>query len=134
MEFVKGYPPNIEKIRAALRTVAPNVFFTYGDKIYSTLSEKQLTPALWAHEKVHCRQQLEIGVETWWDRYLAEPPFRFQQELKAHEAEFAAFCEIERDKNRRAEMLGFIAKRLAGPMYGKLAPFDQCKSLIKAAA
>lgn len=134
MEFVKGYPPNIDQIRATFGSVAPNVFFTYGDRIYSMLGEHQLTPALRVHERVHSDQQLAMGVEPWWERYLAEPQFRFQQELKAHEAEFTAFCAVERDKTRRAEMLGFIAKRLAGPMYGKLAPFDQCKALIKRAA
>lgn len=116
-EIVNDWPPNIDKIRAVLPVTDRNIF-AYGGKIYSP-GATELSPELHAHEKVHFRQQGD-HVEEWWDRFLADPAFRLDQELPAHTAEYRHFCKRNRDRNNQKWFLRVLGKRLAAPMYGGL--------------
>lgn len=57
------------------------VIITYGDTIHCRwkIKEPKLT-----HEKTHIQQQLEYGVEEWWNRYFIDEKFRLDQELEAY--------------------------------------------------
>lgn len=120
-----------------------HAIFSWGDRIYNP-SDVPLTPALLAHEHVHCvRQQqycgigpghtvpLELGVELWWQRYLSDAEFRLDEEALAHAAEYASLARGANRHGRRAA-LTMLAKRLASPLYGKLLSIDAAKARILA--
>lgn len=62
------------------------IAIAYGDTVYS---KNPLTPDIEAHEECHLAQQEEIGAGEWWDRYLSDRDFRFEQELLAYRVQIA---------------------------------------------
>lgn len=134
MQVLNGqYPPNFEAIAAVLPDARkPCVIFAYGDVIYNPAGNK-IPPCLLAHEAVHGRRQLEMGIETWWQRYLDDVNFRYTEELLAHRAEFQSASLGVKIKEKRGKILAPIARRLAGPLYGKARTYDQAKRDILSA-
>ena len=112
----RGLPPNYELLAKHFPMKGGEIF-TYGNKIYTP---GRLSRSLLVHEKTHVRQQLKMGVETWWEKYIEDREFRFHQELEAHRAEF-----------RAGGKLLVIAERLASPLYGSLVSVDAAIGLIK---
>ena len=129
MNIVIEFPPNIDNIREVF-TISGKEMFAWGDTIYNP-SGNTLTKELLAHERVHCQQQGR-DIQGWWDKYLINLDFRFKQELKAHQVEYAVNKQIEIDRNRRRIYLREISKRLSSPLYGNMVTFDKAKKLIKA--
>ena len=130
MQIVKGRPPNFEKILAVFPAASGNkVLFCYGNKIYSP-SGDPIPVWLVAHEEVHCLQQGD-DVEGWWDKYLADPAFRFTQELPAHRHEWRVWLmTAHRSRGDRRLMMAAIASRLAGPLYGRMVNSSSAKAMI----
>jgi hypothetical protein len=98
------------------------VLFAFGDTIYNP-SGAVIPPPLLAHEEVHGRRQTRNAgeifratqVERWWEQYLKDPEFRYDEELYAHVAEFKA--QMPYDRNLRAKLLMSTAQRLIAPLY-----------------
>lgn len=127
MKIETAWPPNI----AAIRSVFPlprGVIFTYGNVIYNPYGGK-ISRELKAHEAVHCKQQGD-DIEGWWEKYLVDDEFRFDQELEAHRAEYRAFCKHAKNKNNRAAFLNRVATRLASEMYGGLVTRTEARTQI----
>lgn len=129
MKVIEGVPPNYDKIKEKMNPPA-RAIFCYGGTIYAPVGA-DITPELHAHEQVHCTRQGE-DIEGWWDQYLVDPQFRFDEELLAHKAEYAAYL-AGRNPNRasRRRVLKVIAKRLSGPLYGRVVTFDKAVRLVK---
>lgn len=129
MKMVKAYPPNFAKIREAFPTASRmhGVIFCYGDTVYNPGGVTLYEPIL-AHEAVHSRQQGK-SPEAWWDRYIAEPKFRFDQELEAHREEYQV-AGRSLTRNQRRQLLRGLAHRLSGPLYGKMVTKDEASRLI----
>jgi hypothetical protein len=73
-----------------------------------------------AHEEIHEKQHAQIAPERWWERYIAEPDFRLEQELPAHVMEYRAYCRRHTDQGARMRCLRELARRLSGPLYAQL--------------
>lgn len=124
--IVKAEPPMMAEIDTAFRVKNKPVIFSWGDKVYDPMGVG-LSPKLVAHEAVHGERQLQMGVEVWWGRYIADPLFRLAEEIPAHVAEFE-FCAQQPDADKPVpgyrSRLGMqethIAQRLSGPLYGNL--------------
>lgn len=116
MKIVVGRPPNFEAIAAVFPAARRlETIFTYGETVYIS-HDHQLPIWLIEHENVHIAQQ-ETGPECWWQTYLANKAFRFQQELVAHRKEYEVLiANGNRILRRRAAQA--ISGRLAGPLYG----------------
>lgn len=128
MKIVDTYPPNIDKIAAALPGARrTGVIFTYGSTIYAPHGVK-VSSALKRHEQVHSDRQAIIGVEQWWDRYIDSSEFRFHEELLAHRAEYDWFRTYRPGKCRA--MLHTITARLSSDLYGSVVLRKQCEDLI----
>lgn len=123
--YLKGWPPNIEELRRAFPKIRKGVIFTYGTTVYYTGAP--LNDALKEHESVHVIQQMtypgdggpyitEPGPGGWWDRYINDRNFRYEQELEAHAAEYRWYMENGGRQQRRAAFRG-IVKRLSGSLY-----------------
>lgn len=131
-QIVRHRPPNFEKVAAVFPLAHKDtVIFAYGDTIYNP-SGQELLPSLMAHELVHCNRQIAMGVEKWWDKYLIDGDFRYQEELLAHIAEYKNVSnDIQINRNQRRSMLKQIVKRLSGPLYGRAVSTSQAKKDIK---
>lgn len=133
MQVVTGYPPNFQAIAKAFpMALNPKVIFTYGDVVYTGDGAPTISPALKAHESVHSQRQREhaSGVDGWWERYLADEPFRLEEELLAHRAEYRAFRGWTKDRNKVAQMLHQVATRLSSGLYGKMLSYQQARRFI----
>lgn len=127
MTVIVARPPNFELILGAFPDAwRPGVIFAYGNDIYNP-SGKAIPSALAAHEAVHQSRQTSEGPELWWKRYIAEPEFRYREELLAHVAEFKA--RDNGDRNWRAKLLYATALRLVAPLYNYQPP----RTLVEAA-
>jgi hypothetical protein len=129
MKIIQDYPPNIEALRSAFKLSGQEIF-TYGDTVFNPTG-LALSPELRAHEEVHIFQQSFTDVERWWERYLAEPEFRLEQELEAHRVEYKTFCDRNKDRNARSIYLIRIATRLASPMYGNIIGVREASRRIR---
>jgi len=123
MSVIVARPPNFELIlRAFPNASQPGVIFAYGDHIYNPSGEV-IQPALMAHEAVHGRRQRELFTpDQWWEMYVTDPGFRYNEELLAHVAEFKAQDLRGLDRNLRAKILQNTAARLCAPLYNYQPP------------
>lgn len=121
MAIVHTRPPNFDKILAVFPLAAsPKVIFAYHPNIHVPCGSK-LPQALIAHEMVHIHRQELVGVEKWWDDYLAMPAFRYQEELLAHRAEYQSMISgMVPNRNMRRSALKIVAKKLAATLYGNM--------------
>lgn len=125
-------PPNFDIIAAAFPgAYNPGVIFAYGKEVYNP-SNEDIPDSLIAHELVHCSRQIDMGIGEWWDRYINDGEFRYNEELLAHIAEWE---HVKHDpnlnRNERRSVFKQIAKRLSGPLYGKTVTLEKAKRDIK---
>lgn len=93
--------------------------FAYYPNIHAEYPER-LSKDIIEHEKIHLRQQEDIGgVEIWWDRYFTDDEFRLSQELEAYQRQYRVLREYE-DKNELVRKVYFWADMLSGKQYGYL--------------
>lgn len=115
------------------RAKAPGVFFSWGSSaIYYPSPMAPISYELVAHEAVHGERQDKLGVVAWWQKYLVDERFRFDEELLAHVAEYRAVCLSGASPSMRRTALHFISKRLASPLYGGMVTLEHAKRLIGA--
>lgn len=128
MKIVHTPPPNYEAIRKAFPAADfdAGTIFTYGDEVFT---KKPLPDHLEAHEAVHTRQQTDPA--AWWDRYLVDTAFRFDQELEAYRAQWQFVLKHYRNREERAYILHAISRDLAGPMYGNIISQSDARRLIE---
>ena len=128
---VGTYPPNIIKISAVLPAAIndTSIVYTYDGKIY-TPGNLYLPNDLVHHEMVHMRQQGD-DPDGWWDSYLEDVEFRFDQELEAYTAQWEY---IKNDpsfnRERRRAFKTFIAESISSPMYGNIISTKAAKKLF----
>ncbi len=103
--------------------VGKPILWSWGDAIYNPL-DIDIPRELLAHEAVHGLRQLGV-VEAWWNRYLADTDFRFEEEIIAHRAEWRNLVKWARGT---AKHLDAIAGRLASPLYGNMASLDVARA------
>lgn len=130
MEIVYAKPPNYEKVAEAFN-IRDNsgIVFTYGNKLYVPGGEKiSIDKPLMKHEEVHARQQRDIGIEEWWERFLVDPGFRLSQELEAYREQYRAMAGLPLE--HRIGYLDHIAADLSGVMYGNLLTKEEAKAVI----
>lgn len=122
LPIIKKRPPNFDKIvKVFPMAVNDGVIFAYDNAIYNP-SGGEISPALQVHEAVHARRQREIGVDHWWHLYLCDEKFRYEEELLAHRAEYHKAMDLaRRSRQQKRSCLRVVAKRLASPLYGKMA-------------
>lgn len=133
VEIVYGErPPNFDKIKAVFPLVEelPGVIYAYGDKIFVP-SGKEIPPEILAHERIHCERQIKMGVETWWDQYLVDLKFRFDEELLAHKVEYSFLRGLYPGAHRKKSILEHVATKLSHPLYGGMVSKKRAMEVIK---
>jgi hypothetical protein len=139
VNVIAGLPPMIDEIDAAFHCRDQDVFYSWGDRIFSSHGQV-VHPALQAHEQVHCERQLVHpgGVVGWWRVYIANPVFRLREEVLAHRAEYLWWADrpgadrpVTGFRSARLYHLTHVAKRLASPLYGNLITLSAAKQAIE---
>lgn len=132
MRMIRAYPPNYAALKKRFNLPpAPKVLFSFGDVFYNPAGIV-VSPFLVAHEEAHGPRQLDMGVLDWWQRYIDDPKFLFDEELVAHRAEYQSFrAEVNDQGWRHAHYLNEIAHRLAGSLYGKVCTPSEAMAAIR---
>lgn len=137
-KIIVARPPNFDAIVRVFPVAASTkgVTYAYDDAVYNPDGVKIPTSIL-EHEVVHLQRQAGKP-DVWWERYLADKRFRFDEEVVAHQAEYrAAIIGLVvghgAARSRRAH-LEAIADRLSGPLYGHAVSFEKAKVLIRRGA
>lgn len=123
-KVIVGRPPNFDKIVKVFPLAErASTIFAYGDTIY--VSEGTMLPTfLVKHERVHLQRQKEIGVKEWWDKYLEDPKFRYEEEVIAHKAEYwARMRGHNMSIEERKKAAHIVTKRLLAPLYKFDVPY-----------
>ena len=128
MKIIMDYPPNIEKIKAAFNIEGLKVVFTYGDTIYNPHTDA-VSDHLMVHESTHARQQGD-DPDAWWDKYIADPEFRKEQELEAYANQYL-FMKKACTNRVLKDFLYQIANDLSGQIYGNLMSLTEAESAIR---
>lgn len=128
MIVVNAYPPNYQEIGDKFDLSGTPVF-TWGDTIYAPGVNFKLPEDLMVHEQTH---EIQQGKDPgkWWDRFIQDASFRFDQELKAYQNQYKFFCK-RHDRNKAFFFLDIIAEDLSGPMYGRMISYKTAFKLIK---
>lgn len=90
----------------------------------------QVSPDLEAHELVHIRQQEAMGVEKWWENYLANPVFVKSQEAEAYERQGEFVRAAVRDRNARARILWRLRADMTGDLYNRAFTDREAKAIL----
>jgi hypothetical protein len=129
--IIVGHPPIFDRILKAFPNAdKPGVLFAFDGCVYNP-SGIVVPPALVAHEEVHLKRQKALGPDAgsttqwsgpdlWWQRYLEDSEFRYNEELLAHVAEFQ--MQRTRDRNFVARLMVHTALRLIAPLYNYVPP------------
>jgi tagatose-1,6-bisphosphate aldolase len=114
-------PPNFNQIQYAFPKAHDHgVMFAYDGNIYNP-SGNVIPPALISHEEVHILRQAGVGAQYWWDKYINDSEFRYNEELLAHVAEFKT-QRVSNDRNFGARLMMYTALRLVAPLYNYQPP------------
>lgn len=128
---IKSLPPNFaEIVKVFPMARGNNTIFAYYPNIHVP-SGRPLTHELVMHEGVHLERQREAGVEKWWQQYLTDPQFRFDEELLAHRAEYRELCRVLPIKAKRDKALKHVARKLASVLYNHMATPKAAKELLE---
>jgi|GEM_PF-995053 len=120
-EVLKQYPPNIEQIKKVFNLTEKDILekgicFAYGMTLFNP-SGLLIPHHLNVHELIHQQEQLKIGVEEWWDKYIEDKDFRLEQELMAYSAQYQ-FAKSKMNNKQAKYFLTQIAMEMSGKTYG----------------
>lgn len=101
----------------------------YGDTIHAAGA---LPADIEAHERVHLQQQggSAEGARVWWERYLNDPRFRYEQELQAYREQYRFLAKTVKDRNELARRAHRLATLLSGEMYGSIGTHAEALKAI----
>jgi len=130
MKIVNSPPPDwiYNKAKEKWGVSFDNVVFTVGDTIHA---KNEMSEDLIEHEKTHIKQQTEMGVEKWWNRYFEDSRFRYTQEIEAYRNQYKCFCTITKNRSKKFNFLKKIATDLSGRMYGNVVGLNEAVNLIR---
>ncbi len=108
-----------------------HIIFSYDHVIWNPSGQLIQDHAI-IHEQVHFGQQdaHPDGCDEWWNQYLTDELFRFQEEIKAYRAQYKWAVKNWKDRELRAKLLHYIALDLSGKMYGTMCTYQEAHKLI----
>ena len=127
MKIIHQRPPNYKELKEKFEFDDKITVFAYGDKLYNP-SRLRIPIDVMVHEKVHQRQQEEIGVEVWWRKYLDDVEFRLSQEMEAYRTQYGF---VRSKYGEREDYLGKLADVLCSPVYGNIINKEQALNGIR---
>ena len=122
-------PPIYDRVAALFPIEGKAILFAWGDRIYNPTGIV-VPKELIAHELIHGERQGtdEARIVAWWEKYLTDSQFRFDEELPAHKAEYLAL--VKRHSNKRVLYLDYVAEKLSAPLYGNMVTKKEAATAI----
>ena len=115
-------PPNFDRILSAFPDAGHHgILFAYGGDVYNP-SDVVIPSWLLAHEYRHCARQWQSDPDAWWEKYITDDEFRYEEELLAHAEEYVWQALRVKDRNARARLEMRTAARLVAPLYNYAPP------------
>lgn len=99
----------------------------YGDIVYCKID---LGPDVLVHEAVHADQQRKMGIEAWWEKYITDIKFRFEQEVEAYKAQVKWYRGSLYDRELRFKCIKHVVNDLSSAMYGNLCTAEEAKRIL----
>jgi hypothetical protein len=129
MKISHEKPPNFETLQKVFGFDWDKNISTYGDTIYCQFD---LPDHLIVHEETHLKQQgySEECARVWWERYIADPKFRLDQEVEAYGNQYV-FFKKEYPARYHAELLHKIGTALSSNLYGGIVNYREAVTLMK---
>lgn len=126
IKYSNQIPPIYEECKKAFgASWDRGVVITYGDTIYCKFD---ISEDLKIHEAVHVRQQSELGIKEWWDKYLVDGEFRLAQETEAYQAQIK-WANENYNRSKRKELRKHIIKCMT-TLYGDMCTKEEAEKLI----
>lgn len=134
MNIINKYPPNIDEIEKVFPYIKQNkyVVFSYGSDLCNP-NNCNISEDLMVHEQTHEKQQEEIGIKIWWEKYLEDEGFRLSQEVEAYQNQYQ-YALDNYTRQLRKTILNKITADLSGSLYGNLITKEEAIKLIKNAS
>lgn len=129
MKYSDQKPPNWDKLVELFGVSWKTTVVTYGETVHAS---QPISPDLEVHEGVHVRQQQEMGIEAWWERYYVDAAFRLEQEIEAYRAQYQFFVKVCPDRNMVFKFKDRIARDLASKQYGNCITYAEAFAAIAA--
>lgn len=117
--------PLLAKYKAKFQ-IDETTAFPYNHIIYTDRPET-ITPELIIHEEVHFKQQDEMGLDNWIEKYFEDTNFRVKVEIEAYSAQLKYF-EYNKDIHDMIKIQ--CAKALSSPMYGNILTYKEAYQLL----
>lgn len=130
MKIIHDWPPNIEEIEKVF-TFTRKVIFAYYPNIYNP-DGVELDDYHVGHEQIHLKQQEEMGVEEWWQKYLTDSAFRLSREIPAYREQYQMYAGRVNDLERVHSYGRKLAEALSGDTYGYCIEFQDALKEITA--
>lgn len=80
LQIVVGHPPNFNLISLAF-PITRGHLFCYGTTLFNPSGSK-IPEDIYEHERIHSQRQKDP--ELWWNQYLLDRDFRYEEELIAY--------------------------------------------------
>ncbi len=131
MNIIHEKPPVYNLYRSAFGSAVnweKGIIIAYDNAIYSSITPSQDEIE---HEKVHLRQQNDIGLDIWVQRYIHDAKFRLDMETEAYVRQVNYLRESGAPRRERIFKVKMFAKFLSGSMYGNLISFSDALNLLK---
>ena len=131
MKIIEQDPPHPLLLRIITAGMRPqyDTLFPWAPDIYNP-SGLAIPPDIMIHEAAHIAQQGN-NPEAWWQRYITDKQFRFDQELKANREQYKFVCKVLKDRNDRARALRTIARNMAGEVYALNVTMNKIMEMIR---
>lgn len=128
IKFSKQKPPIYDKCEEMFGVKwKKGIIITYGNTIHCKYKLKE--PKI-SHESVHVRQQLEMGVEEWWNRYFEDRQFRLNQEVEAYRAEIKWIRHNIKGMDLKSKMIEKIVDDISSEIYGSIVTKEEALELL----
>ena len=117
--------PLLERYKARFKGITGHTIFAYSPDIYT---DYKLTSDLLIHENVHLKQQEEMGLDNWVEKFLNDDEFRLKVELEAYRKQLQSIL----DSGKRHKMTLICAEHLSSDMYGNIISLSEAfDALVK---
>ncbi len=134
MKIINDKPPIWKEAHEHFDIDDSATIYTWGDVIYNPAGIVIQREYI-EHESVHSGQQRAIGgPEKWWEKYITDPAFRYNQEVEAYGRQHAYFCTQNSDRNKRYKHAHILATILSSPMYKIGVNFNEAFRAIRTQA
>lgn len=112
-----------DQYKAKFPGINGHTIFAYSPDIYT---DYKLTSDLLIHENTHLKQQEEIGLDLWVEKFLNDPQFRLDMEIEAYKKQLNSIL----DSKKRRDMTLVCAENLSSDLYDNIISLSEAFDIL----